>query len=140
MSGSGAFLNVTGTYGLTSSEGYEEYLESIGVDPADRKAMASSRQTVEIKQEGDHYTLTTTTPARTHVEQFTLGQEYVATYDDGRPYKGICRRDGNRVIQQLKVGDFESTIVRQFADDGFEIMLRGADTDAKRTYGRPGPG
>ncbi|MFB7747918.1 lipocalin/fatty-acid binding family protein [Streptomyces sp. NPDC056132] len=136
MSGSGAFLDVTGTYELTSSEGYEKYLESIGVDEANQTAMASAQQTVKIAQEGDHYTLTTTTPAKTHIDRFTLGQEYVATYDDGRQYNGICRRDGDRVIQQLNVGGFKTTVFYLFSDQGFDLMLKGVSTDAKRTYRR----
>ncbi|MFI1169918.1 lipocalin/fatty-acid binding family protein [Streptomyces melanogenes] len=136
MSAIGAFLDATGTYELTSSEGYEQYLESIGVDLANRKAMASAQQTVEIKQEGDHYTLTTTTPAKKTVSQFTLGQEYIEEFGDGRQCHGICRRDGNRVFQHLKVGGFKAAVVYQFDDKGFEIMFTGVNTDAKRTYRR----
>ncbi|MER6393700.1 lipocalin/fatty-acid binding family protein [Streptomyces sp. NPDC001523] len=136
MSDSGAFLDVTGTYELTGSEGYEEYLESIGVDPTNRKDMASAQQTVEIKQVGDFYTLTTTTPAKKMTSQFTLGQEYFELYDDGRQYHGICRRDGGRVIQQLKVGGLQTTVLRDFSDEGIEITFMGVNTAAKRTYKR----
>ncbi|MFD7450616.1 lipocalin/fatty-acid binding family protein [Kitasatospora sp. NPDC059827] len=135
--GSGAFADFSGTYELTGGERYEAYLESIGVAAADREAMASAQQTVTVKQEGDHYTLTTTTPARTTVLRFTLGQEYVATYDDGRQVKGIARRDGNFVQQRLKVGgSYETTVVSVIGDAGFEVMFKGVGVDAKRSYRR----
>ncbi|MFD6888097.1 lipocalin/fatty-acid binding family protein [Streptomyces sp. NPDC059957] len=127
---------MTGTYELTGGEGYEGYLESIGVDAVNRKVMASAQQMVKIVQEGDHYTLTVTIPARTHVEQFTLGQEYTGTYGDGRPYKGICRRDQSWVTQRLNVDGFDTTVLYLFGAEGLELVLKGVGTDAKRTYRR----
>ncbi|GLX34264.1 hypothetical protein Sros01_03370 [Streptomyces roseochromogenus] len=129
-------MNPTGTYELTGSEGYEAYLESIGVDAANREAMASPEQKVTVKQEGDHYTLTATTAAKTHLDQFTLGQEYRAVYGDGRGHKGIARRDGNRVIQQLDLGTTQTTTIHEFGDTGFEVTYIGVNANAKRTYKR----
>ncbi|GHB30563.1 hypothetical protein GCM10010331_16200 [Streptomyces xanthochromogenes] len=129
-------MNPTGTYELTGSEGYEAYLESIGVNAAERDIMASPQQTVTVKQEGDRYTLTTTTPTKTHLDQFTLGQEYVAVYGDGRQYKGISRRDGNRLIQQLHLGSAQTTTIHEFSDTGFQVMYLGVNANAKRTYKR----
>ncbi|GAA1221972.1 hypothetical protein GCM10009665_10200 [Kitasatospora nipponensis] len=130
------FADFSGTYELASGEGYEEYLESIGVDSANRKAMASAQQTVTIKQEGDQYTLTTTTPTKTTSSQFVLGQEYIEAYDDGRKVQGICRRDGNRLVQALKLGDVTTTIYRSFDDGGFETVFQGVNVVAKRSYTR----
>ncbi|GLX41328.1 hypothetical protein Sros01_74010 [Streptomyces roseochromogenus] len=129
-------MNPTGTYELTGSEGYEAYLDSIGVSAPNREAMASPEQTVTVRQEGDYYTLTTTSPAGTHLDQFTLGQEYRAVYGDGRGLKGISRRDGNRLIQQLDLGTAQTTTIHEFRDAGFEVTYIGVNANAKRTYKR----
>ncbi|MFD5433668.1 lipocalin/fatty-acid binding family protein [Kitasatospora sp. NPDC127067] len=134
-----AFMDFSGMYELATSEGYEEFLESIGVDLANRKVMASAEQTVKIKQEGDHYTLTTTVPTRTTVTQFTLAQEFVEAFDDGRQFKGICRRDGNRIIDQRGMGKIEFTVIRSIDDEGLDVNFTGVNNVvAKRRYKRLG--
>ncbi|MFE3498992.1 lipocalin/fatty-acid binding family protein [Kitasatospora sp. NPDC059160] len=135
----GAFTDFTGTYELTSSEGYEKYLEAIGASTASREALASDPQTVKITQEGDHYTFKSTIAAKALVTQFTLGQEFVDTfeYDNSRQAKGIARRDGNRIILQRKAGDSEMTIVYEADDEGLTVNLVGPNgVTAKRRYKR----
>ncbi|MGW1764352.1 lipocalin/fatty-acid binding family protein [Streptomyces sp. NPDC002073] len=136
--GLGAFADFTGTYEVASSEGYEEYLESIGFGPDARKGMASSEQVVTITQEGDHYTFKTTDPVRTVVSQFTLGQEFVES-PYGDPVKGIARRDGNRIILQQRntTAKLDNTIVFEVDDEGFDVHFTGpGNTVAKRRYKR----
>lgn len=134
---SGAFTDFTGTYEVASSEGYEEYLKSVGFAPDARKAMPSPGQTLTITQEGDHYTLKTTDPTGTAVvTQFTLGQEYVES-PYGDPIKGINRRDGNRIIQQSRntTAGIDATTVLIIDDEGLEIHFQGPNnTTAKRRY------
>ncbi|MEK2494641.1 lipocalin/fatty-acid binding family protein [Kitasatospora purpeofusca] len=136
---SGAFADFSGTYELDSSEGYDKYLEAIGVDAATQEKLASDPQTVKILQEGDHYTFRSTVAAKAFVTQFTLGQEYVETfeYDNGRQAKGIARRDGNRIILQRKAGDSEIRVVYELDDEGLTVNLTGPDAvTAKRLYRR----
>ncbi|GAA1962317.1 lipocalin/fatty-acid binding family protein [Kitasatospora viridis] len=135
----GAFTDFSGTYELVSSEGYEEYLESIKVDAATREVLAADPQTVEVRQEGDHYTFKSTVATKASVSQFTLGQEYVGDfgYGDDRQAKGIARRDGNRIILQRKAGTIETTAVYEISDEGFDVMLLGPNgVTAKRRYKR----
>ncbi|MFB6614682.1 lipocalin/fatty-acid binding family protein [Streptomyces sp. NPDC056367] len=136
--GLGAFADFTGTYEVAGSEGYEEYLESIGLATDARKDLASPEQILTITQEGDHYTFKTTGPARTIVSQFTLGQEFVES-PYGEPVKGIARRDGIRIILQQKnaTAGFESTTVFSIDEEGIDMHLYGPNnTVAKRRYKR----
>ncbi|MER5868041.1 lipocalin/fatty-acid binding family protein [Kitasatospora sp. NPDC002040] len=135
----GAFTDFSGTYELDSSEGYEKYLESVGVDVETRDALAADPQTVRIVQEGDHYTLRFTVAAKAASLQFTLGQEFVAyfAHGDDRQAKGIARRDFNHVILQRKAGTIEATTVYSADDEGLDVQFTGPNAaTAKRRYKR----
>ncbi|MFE2165435.1 lipocalin/fatty-acid binding family protein [Streptomyces sp. NPDC059447] len=135
----GAFTDFSGTYELVSSDGYEKYLESIGVGAATRETLASDPQTVKITQEGDHYTLKSTVAAQAVTVQFTLGQEFVGNfgYGDDRQAKGIARRDGSRIMVQLQAGDTRATVVYSIDDEGFDAVFNGPNAvTAKRRFKR----
>ncbi|MFD6158390.1 lipocalin/fatty-acid binding family protein [Nocardia sp. NPDC060256] len=131
--GSPAFYDFSGIYEVASSDKYEEYLDAIDADATTRAAASAQ---LKIKQEGDHYTLTTSTPTGTTVSQFTLGQEYVESDDQGRSIKGICRRDGNRIIQQLKRDKVEMTVVRTLDGETLTAVFHSGNTTANRSYRR----
>ncbi|KAA8880454.1 hypothetical protein F3087_41565 [Nocardia colli] len=131
--GSNAFSDFSGTYELAGSDKYEEYLEAIDADATSRAAASGQ---LKIKQEGDHYTLRTTTPTETTVSQFTLGQEYVETDDRDRRTQGIGRRDGNRIIMQLRRGAVEMTVVRTLDDETLTAVFHSGNVTATRNYRR----
>lgn len=80
-----------------------------------RKAGNSVSPTVEVTQDGDTYTLTTTSTFKTSTISFKLGEEFDEETLDGRKVKSIITLEGNKLTQEQK-GDKPSTIVREFTD------------------------
>lgn len=80
-----------------------------------RKMGNTVSPTVEITQDGDTYTLTTTSTFKTSAISFKLGEEFDEETLDGRKVKSVITLDGNKLTQEQK-GDKPSTIVREFTD------------------------
>lgn len=87
----------------------------LGVGMVLRKMGNTVSPTVEITQDGDTYTLTTTSTFKTSAISFKLGEEFDEETLDGRKVKSVITLDGNKLTQEQK-GDKPSTIVREFTD------------------------
>lgn len=127
----------TGTYEMVSSDNYEKYLEAIGVGLATRKIAASGKPTVEIRQDGGHFTLKTSTALKKTELNFALGVEFVEETDDGRKANTVFTAEGeNQLIQVQKVGQVTATTIRAFNDGGFDVTHEAAGVVAKRSFKR----
>lgn len=110
-----AFADFSGTYRVVSTQNFDVLMKALGISEELAQEALSADIKIEIKQEGDHYTIKYIGKNRTIVTQFTLGQEFVES-PFGHPVKGIARRDGNRIIMQQK-GIHELTTVRELNGD-----------------------
>lgn len=81
-----------------------------------RKMGNSVSPTVELKLDGEKYSLTTSSTFKTSTITFKLGEEFDEETLDGRKVKSICTMDGNTLIQEQK-GDKPSKIVREFKEN-----------------------
>jgi len=88
----------------------------LGVGMVLRKMGNTVSPTVEVTQDGDTYTLTTTSTFKTSAISFKLGEEFDEETLDGRKVKSVITLEGNKLIQEQK-GDKPSTIVREFTDN-----------------------
>lgn len=87
-----------------------------GVGIVLRKMGNSVSPTVEMKKEGDTYTLTTTSTFKTSCISFKLDEEFDEETLDGRKVRSVCSMDGNTLTQEQK-GDKPSKIIREFTDN-----------------------
>lgn len=110
-----SFADFSGIYRVVSTQNFDVLMKALGISEELAQEALSADIKIEIKQEGDHYTIKYIGKNRTIVTQFTLGQEFVES-PFGHPVKGIARRDGNRIIMQQK-GIHELTTVRELNGD-----------------------
>lgn len=130
-------MGFAGTYQMTKSDGYEEYLEAIGVGLATRKIGASQTPTVEVEQDDHSFKVKTTTTFKTVDLAFTLGQEFIEETEDGRKWNSTVTKDGGYTLVQVqKLDDITATITRTFSADGLEAVFKTGDVVSKRSYKR----
>ncbi|XP_030373570.1 probable fatty acid-binding protein [Scaptodrosophila lebanonensis] len=120
-------------YKLDKSEGFDEYMKELGVGMVLRKMGNSVSPTVELTQDGDTYTFTTTSTFKTSAISFKLGEEFDEETLDGRKVKSIITLDGNKLTQEQK-GDKPSTIVREFNDSELITTLTIGNVKSVRVY------
>ncbi|XP_040844444.1 cellular retinoic acid-binding protein 2 isoform X2 [Ochotona curzoniae] len=87
--------NFSGNWKIIRSENFEEMLKALGVNMMLRKiaVAAASKPTVEIKQDGDHFYIKTSTTVRTTEIDFKIGEEFEEQTVDGKPCKVMTADD-----------------------------------------------
>nr|UAA83478.1 fatty acid-binding protein [Haemaphysalis flava] len=122
-----------GKWKLSESENFDEFLKALGVGLAWRKLGQTSKPTVEIKAEGDDWSIKTHTMLKTTELKFTLGKEFDENRMDGTTVKSLVTLDGNKLVQK-QFGDKEVTIVREIKDGHLEVTCSLEGVTAVRKY------
>jgi len=118
-----AFL---GSYKLTKSENFEEYMKDIGVGLVRRKMAATATPTTEITKTGDDFNIKTSTTFKTTDIKFKLGQEFEEVTADGRTCKSTITLEGDsKLVHKQKCGSSELQILREFQGDQMTMILEG---------------
>lgn len=105
----------------------------LGVGLAWRKLGQTSKPTVEIKAEGDDWSIKTHTMLKTTELKFTLGKEFDENRMDGTTVKSLVTMDGNKLVQK-QFGDKEVTITREIKDGHLEVTCALEGVTAVRKY------
>jgi len=133
-------VNFNGTYKLEKNENLEEFLAAMGVGAMKRKMASMARPSVEVKVEGDTWTIVTSSTLKTATWTFTLGEEKeLQNTSDSSMIKAIFTLEGNRLIQKTTEGDgSKCDIVREFTDDAMIQIIthKESGTKATRTHKR----
>ncbi|WP_162688718.1 MULTISPECIES: lipocalin/fatty-acid binding family protein [unclassified Streptomyces] len=129
-------MGIAGTYEMTSSDNYEDYLKATGVGMATRKLAASSKPTVTITEDGDNYRMKTVTTFKTIDLAFKIGEEFVEETDDGRKANTTITRDGDKLVQVQKLDTLSTRITRTFIDNGLIAVFAVGDVVSNRSYKR----
>lgn len=98
-----------------------------------RKIGNSTSPTVELKKDGDKYTLVTSSTFKTTEITFELGQEFDEETLDGRKVKSVCTLEGNKLTQK-QGGQPDSTIVREFGESEMVATMTVGDVVCTRKY------
>lgn len=98
-----------------------------------RKMGNSVSPTVELVQEGDSYTLNTTSTFKSTAIKFKLGEEFEEETLDGRKVKSVMTLDGDTLTQEQK-GDKPSKIVREFTPTEMTATMTVGDVKCVRVY------
>lgn len=108
-------------------------MKAIGVGYFTRTVGNSVQPTVELKKNGDQYTLLTTSTFKNSEIHFRLGKEFEEETLDGRKVKSVITLDGNKLVHK-QGGHPPSTIVREFKENEMIATMKVKDITATRKY------
>lgn len=98
-----------------------------------RKIGNSVTPTVELKKDGDKFTLVTSSTFKNSEISFELGKEFDEETLDGRQVKSVMTFEGNKLIQK-QGGDPPSEIIREFGDKEMIATMTVKDVVCTRKY------
>ncbi|XP_031628256.1 probable fatty acid-binding protein [Contarinia nasturtii] len=123
-------------YKMTESENFDEYMKALGVGFVLRKIGNSVTPTVELKKDGDTYTLVTSSTFKTSTISFKLGEEFDEETLDGRKVKSVITLDGNKLVQK-QGGTPPSDIIREFDGNNMVATMTVGEVTCTRKYAAP---
>jgi len=124
-----------GTWKMVSSDNFDEYMKSVGVNVLVAKIGGSLKPTMIISREGDTWTLKSESTFKNHKVDFKIGAEFDETTIDDRKMKTTFTLDGNKLTQDQK-GDIPSVITREVDGDKITVTCKAKDVVATRVYER----
>jgi len=127
--------NFIGKYKLTNSENFDDFLKELGVNFVLRNLAKTSTPVIDITQDGDTYSMKTTTAIKNSEIKFKLGEEFEEARMDGKNVKTKIVADGNKLIQ-TQYGDKEVSIIREFTPTDLITTCKVGDVTSVRTYKR----
>ncbi|XP_076068894.1 sodium/calcium exchanger regulatory protein 1-like [Oratosquilla oratoria] len=137
---SATMVKIVGKYKLDTSENFDEFMKALGVGAVMRKMGNAATPVVEITQDGDTFSLKTSTTFKTTEIKFKLGEKFEETTADGRVVKATVTQDGDKLTHE-QLGDKEkgeknSTLIRVFTDTEMIMECKVDDIISKRVYKR----
>ncbi|XP_047998955.1 sodium/calcium exchanger regulatory protein 1 [Leguminivora glycinivorella] len=122
-------------YKMTSSENFDEFMKALGVGLITRKAANAVTPTVELRKDGDQYTLVTSSTFKTTEMKFKPGEEFDEERADGVQVKTVCSFEGNKLKQVQKAPDgLEVTYLREFGPEELKAVMNVKDVTCTRVY------
>ncbi|XP_055296546.1 probable fatty acid-binding protein [Sitodiplosis mosellana] len=120
-------------YKLTESKNFDEYMKALGVGFVLRKLANSAKSTIELKKEGDQYTLVMSSTVRTFSISFKLGEEFEEQTMDGRKVKSTVTLEGDKFIHKQE-GTPSSITIREFTEKELIVTMTVKDVTCIRKY------
>ncbi|KAM4029329.1 myelin P2 protein-like [Anomaloglossus baeobatrachus] len=125
-----------GTWKLCDSQGFDEYMQCLGVGFATRKAGAIAKPNVVISKNGDEISLKTESSLKTTEVRFKLGEEFDETTADSRNTRTIITCDDGVLTQVQKWDGKETTIKRELKNGQLVVTCTMGDVKCVRVYDR----
>ncbi|XP_064460511.1 fatty acid-binding protein-like [Ornithodoros turicata] len=125
--------SLVGKWKLHESENFDEFLKALGVGMTWRKLASTSKPVVEIKNEGDQWSLKTSTFLKTSEIKFKLGEEFEENRIDGVTVKTVINLDGDKLVQK-QFGDKEVSIVREVDNGELKVTCTLDNIVSTRKY------
>ncbi|KAG8441895.1 hypothetical protein GDO86_010902 [Hymenochirus boettgeri] len=123
-----------GTWKLCDSQGFDEYMQSLGVGFATRKAGAMAKPNVIISKNGDEICLKTESTIKNTEMKFKLGEEFDENTVDNRKTKTLITYDNGVLTQVQKWDGKETTIQRELKNGQLVVTCSLGDVKCVRTY------
>ncbi|XP_063628848.1 fatty acid-binding protein [Cydia splendana] len=122
-------------YKMSASENFDEFMKALGVGLITRKAANAVTPTVELRKDGDQYTLVTSSTFKTTEMKFKPGEEFDEERADGVQVKTVCSFEGNKLKQVQKAPDgLEVTYLREFGPEELKAVMTVKDVTCTRVY------
>ncbi|PAV60195.1 hypothetical protein WR25_21450 [Diploscapter pachys] len=128
-----------GYWKLDKSDNFDEYMKEVQVALMTRKIASTLKPDLDIKIEGNKWTLHSESTFKNHTLVFTLDEEFEETTPDGRKLRSkVSLVDGKIVhIQKaIKADDRDSVITRWVDGDRMFVTLVSGSVTAHREYAR----
>ncbi|XP_056378204.1 myelin P2 protein-like [Hyla sarda] len=123
-----------GTWKLSDSQGFDEYMQCLGVGFATRKAGAMAKPNIVISKHGDEISLKTESSLKTTEMRFRLGEEFDETTADNRKTRTVITCDDGVLTQVQKWDGKETTIKRELKNEQMVVTCTMGDVKCVRTY------
>ncbi|XP_033012120.1 retinoid-binding protein 7 [Lacerta agilis] len=93
-------VDFSGTWNLVSSENFEGYMVALGIDFATRKIAKMLKPQKVFKQDGDSFSISTTSTFRSYLVEFRIGEEFEEDNKglDNRKCKSVVNWDGDKIV------------------------------------------
>ncbi|XP_049767084.1 fatty acid-binding protein-like [Schistocerca cancellata] len=123
-------------YKLEKSENFEEFLKAFGVGYLIRKMAQVVNPYIELKRDGDTYTLTSSSSFKHRELKFRLGEEFEEERHDGTLVKAVITlQDESTLFHRQMADDGKSaTVTRHFTPEQVTITMRLNDVICKKIY------
>ncbi|XP_032375341.1 fatty acid binding protein 4b [Etheostoma spectabile] len=124
-----------GTWTLTASENFDEYMKAIGVGFATRQMgnMAKPDLVIGVDDAG-LVSITSRSTFKTTEIKFKLSEEFDETTADGRKTKTIITFENGKLVQQQTWDGKKTTLEREIQDGKLTAKCIMDDVVAVRTY------
>jgi len=132
-------MSIEGTYELTNSENFTEYMKAIGVGVLLRNMAAHATPTTYITHDAatDEWTVKTTTTFKTTEIKFKLGVEFKEETADGRKCTSVITKEGDNKLKHVQTsGDSVLVNYREFTAEGMKMTLEAPGVVCTRNYKR----
>jgi len=115
-----------GKWNMDSSENFDEYMQTVGVNAIMSKLGSAAKPTLIISIEGDTWTMKTETTFKKTKIQFKLGEEFDEETADGRKMKTTITLEGNKLIQDQKIDPpgVPSVITREINGNKLTVICK----------------
>ncbi|XP_032725010.1 fatty acid-binding protein, adipocyte isoform X2 [Lontra canadensis] len=123
-----------GTWKLTSSENFDDYMKEVGVGFATRKVAGMAKPNMIISVNGDVITIKSESTFKNTEISFKLGQEFEEVTADDRKVKSIITLNNGAMIHVQKWLGKETTIKRQIIDGKMVVEYIMNKTVSTRIY------
>ncbi|EFA10745.2 fatty acid-binding protein [Tribolium castaneum] len=128
---------LVGTYVHEKSENLDQYYSALGVPYIARKMMSFTSPKLTITNDGDTWTITTSTKLRTLKLEFKLGEEYDEDMPGGT-LKSTTTVENDSKLVTVSIGPENTKIIRTYeaTDDGCVLTLKHdkTGTEGKRYF------
>ncbi|XP_031628588.1 fatty acid-binding protein, heart-like [Contarinia nasturtii] len=125
------------TYQLTESKDLEKFLKKFGIPEASCKLAATIKPLVEMKREGDQYTITTTSvfdkKTKKATSSFKLNEKFDDTFFGDFKIKSIVTMDGDKMVSKLELNP-PTTLVREFDENNMICTMTAGDVSCVQTF------
>ncbi|VDD92708.1 unnamed protein product [Enterobius vermicularis] len=117
---------IVGKWTFVESENFDAYMKQVGVGLVTRKMANTLKPTLTFSRDGDKWKMVSVSTFKTHVTEFTIGEEFDETTGDGRVLKSVFTIEGDKLIQiekPIKKEDKESRFERYVDENGHLIII-----------------
>jgi len=128
-----------GTYELTKSENFSEYMKAVGVGMVMRNMAAAATPKAFITKDPatDEWTVKTSTTFKTTEIKFKFGEEFKEETADGRKCLSTITKEGDNKWKHVqKIDNQELVMYREFTDAEMKMTLEAPGVVCTRHYKR----
>lgn len=120
-------------YSLAESNNFDEYMKELGVGYFAREIGNAALPSIELKKDGDEYTLITNTGYHRDLRKFKSGEPFIDTDLGGCEVQSVITVDGNKLTREVR-GHPPQLVVNRFGEKEMEATMKVHNVTCTRKY------